>query len=963
MFVQAQPATNSSPARWTTPRGTYEASRAQPFSSSPQALDSLILRWSTNRIAGDVHPLVANVVNDSVIPGNSYAPQEIVAVVGGELLMIDANGRVRNQTRLPAFIKSASAIFDDSQLPASVSALYPAVVALESIERRDSKDSLAVAYLAAFDAVADTAAIIKRLTLDVAPFAPNLFASIRPFFAKAQGNNTTVFCTVDMSSPVVDTAAAVVTPYFRGMTSFTADLRASSRQLNVNDTLINQFTVAPSVSFTQPAVTAVAPGSFGCILPSYPDTSSTAIPYVLNPSRSTVANKAYITGALLSAPLSVGVSPFELIPDTVSLPRSARPRVVPSVVQVTDAVTGNITPYVLVAEEYTGRDGSQGISRVHLFDAAGAPVTIPRDSANPSFSGKRNHAWSVCTGDVDGDTSNHSLPYYPHNAGNEILLTQTTQDLASAGSRLMVLRYRTGARVQKETKRTEYLYPLDTVVTQAIPGWVACVSDLDSAADAKAEIIMADGGTFMILRMRDYTDRRFTQDDAFDTVYTASFAGENINDIAVADIDGDGKNDIIVTTNMRCAVFGQPIRNTLRVTQPGPASAATIAICQGDSLYVQWRNFTITKASARVLFRQYTSDSVAGNIVRVVAASVPNGTDSVRYSFKPDSSYAGLMGRFIVQSTSDSLVRDSSCVVFFKQSRISLDSSVLAAGIRANETLTLSGSIQCVDSVVLRYTIGSDTTTKHQNSVYRLQSDTTYSIDFTAPCVTFPLQGVNAVPVRIRAAAYNQTTQRWVQSAELQTVLLPAEINVTVASRADTLCSDQTVLWYLPPDSSVCASMTVAISTDGGRSFVPADTFARGNNRFEYKATITSPDSIVLRFWCAGSCYRSDTTLYSTRPKLVKKIAPNPFEPGAESCGIYSTPPVAANATLKIFDEREDLVKELVVDEMREKGKVYCDYWDGTTADGRVVTNGMYYLVISYSEGSKEYYPIFVRRR
>jgi flagellar hook assembly protein FlgD len=66
---------------------------------------------------------------------------------------------------------------------------------------------------------------------------------------------------------------------------------------------------------------------------------------------------------------------------------------------------------------------------------------------------------------------------------------------------------------------------------------------------------------------------------------------------------------------------------------------------------------------------------------------------------------------------------------------------------------------------------------------------------------------------------------------------------------------------------------------------------------------------------------------------------------------------------LKIFDEREDLVKELVVDEMREKGKVYCDYWDGTTTDGRLVTNGMYYLVISYSEGSKEYYPIFVRRK
>jgi len=95
----------------------------------------------------------------------------------------------------------------------------------------------------------------------------------------------------------------------------------------------------------------------------------------------------------------------------------------------------------------------------------------------------------------------------------------------------------------------------------------------------------------------------------------------------------------------------------------------------------------------------------------------------------------------------------------------------------------------------------------------------------------------------------------------------------------------------------------------------------------------------------------------------VKKIAPNPFEPGVESCGIYSSPLVNGRATLRIYDEHEDLVRGLVSDETRDRDRVYCDYWDGTTAQGLPVTDGMYYLVISYSDGSKEYHPIFVRRR
>lgn len=959
----AQPRTTASSARWTSPKGSWESTRSQFVGSFPQPLDSLVLRWSTNSIAGDIQPLVGNVLNDSVLPGNVFSPQEILAVVGGDLLILDATGRVAKRTRLPSFVSAVSAVFDENQLPTDVSSRYPSVIALETIERRDSKDSLAVAYLAALDSASDSIAIVKRLTVDVAPFSPNLFAAIRPFFAEAQGNSTSVYCSVDMSSPVVDTLAGSSIPFFRGITAFSVDLRGSSRQLSVNDTVVNQFTVAPSVSFVQPAVATYVPGLTTCVLPCWPDTISTAIPYVFNPTRTTIASKAYVTGAILQSRISPSIAPSELVPDTTGNVRNVRPRLVPSYVRLTDAVTGTVTPYILVAEEYMGRNGSQGTPGLHLYDFTGVRITRSRDTANPSFAGKMNHGWSIGTGDVDGDTSNRNLPYYPNNRGQEIVVTQTTHELACPGSRLMVLRYNSGSRIQKESKRTEYLYPFDTLVTQAIPGWVACVGDLDSASDDKAEIILVDGSTFMVLRMRNYSDVRFTQEDAFDTVFTASFPNENINALSVADIDGDGRNDIVVTTNLRCAVFGQPIRKTLQLLLPGIATASSVEICSGDSIGVTWKNLYKTQPTVRLLFQEYDSYSVPGRIRRVVRASVANLTDTVDVNLLPDSTYFGTMGRFIVQSTSDSLISDSSCIVVFGKSSISIDSTSIPRSSVSNSTFTFTGIAKCIDSVVVSYTIGTDTNTRYQNRLYHVRTDSMFSADFTAPCLSFPLQGVNSIPIHIHAEGYNSTTRQWTRSSGATVLIIPAGILTRIESGRDTLCANKSVLWYLPPDSALCSDLIVGISSNQGRSFVIVDTVSRIENRWEYVPSVSSPDSLMVRIWCPGSCYRFDTTLYSTKPKLVKKIAPNPFEPGVDLCGVYTSPSTNSRATLRIYDEHEDLVKELVNDELRDRDRVYCDYWDGTTSAGLPVADGMYYLVISYNEGSKEYYPIYVRRR
>jgi hypothetical protein len=95
---------------------------------------------------------------------------------------------------------------------------------------------------------------------------------------------------------------------------------------------------------------------------------------------------------------------------------------------------------------------------------------------------------------------------------------------------------------------------------------VAAVNNLDGCEEEKDEILIVSGSRIFVLKMNDYTSSKFRSGQYFDTIFTYKFNSETITSAAIADVDGDGKNDIIVTTNAGIYVVGTPLERTIDIT-------------------------------------------------------------------------------------------------------------------------------------------------------------------------------------------------------------------------------------------------------------------------------------------------------------------------------------------------------------------------------------------------------------
>ncbi len=966
-FAYAQLPTAASPARWVYPDGNSEATRNQPTPSAKQNLDSVVIKWSTNAIAGDVRPLIGNIINNNKLsPNNPFAPLEIAAVIGGKLVIVDATGRNKPPSVLPPFVRSVSVLLDSASLPQQVYSLFPSLIGLESIENAKpvgEQDSIAYSYIAGYDTTRDSIVVLKRLALDVRPYDPNLFAGIKPVFGRPLGNQVVISAIVSMSNPTIPSIPSI-TPFFRGLTVFPSGSFIAPYVKEVGDTIPVRYTVGPDVSFSQPSVSSLTGGKYGLVFPNFPGQVDFTIPDPLN-SLSTYVNRPYLMGLeLQGATPAEAIVPIDLDFLSTTGQTSTRPRIKPYYITVKDAGASNaVKTVLLVAEEYMGRDSSFGKSRLHLYQTNGDPITAPDDPTNPSFVGSMNHGWSVATGDVDGLDTNLLLPYYPHNPGNEIILTQTTREFAHPASKLMIMRYRTGTAIQKPAPRNAFLNQLDTIVTTKITGWVAAVNDIDNTGDGKAEIFLADGNDLVVLHMRDYNDERFLTGQPFDTVFTHHFPSEVINHIAIADVDGDSLNDVLVTTNVRSYLFGVLSPNSLVVTTPSRITSGTTSFCRGDSASVTWYNVFRGQPAVRVKFQEYRNNAPY-DTARVLAKSITNVTDTVSYKFLPDSLLAGKMGRFIIESTSTTSIKDSSAFVEFYAPGISFDTTIRSRRYTALSRGIVTGIMRCTDSLRLYYSLDAGKTWTYLDSLIRSTADTTFWFEPSMPCVLFgsctsPLD----TTITFKVEGYNKALNAVPVTSTISAKIIPAQITTRVYPEQTMLTSQRTILWLLPADSTICDSVMLLQSADGGKTFIPLAVQPRSQNEYEYHPDAQTSDTIIFRICCAASCYRTDTAIYNARSVLIHAVAPNPFDPTTDVCQIFSSPPATTTATVRIFDQSNHVIIELVNNELRDAGKVYTDTWNGMNDSGKFVAMGMYYIVIEFGDGSREFYPVFVRKK
>ena len=957
----------ASPANWLFPNGNMEGTRFQPWASLPQPVDSMVLKWSTTAISGDIQPFVGNLKsNPKIHPSYLWGPNELAAVVKEHLVVIEGSGKLLTKTPLfpennAPFVRGISIMFDTNAVEPLAATTAPVIVGLETVETENAKDSLIYAYLAGYHPTRDSVVIIRRLSVNVGAYSPNLFGSVTPVLGRSSGGQAVVYAAVNMAKPTISAGGPPV-PFFRGITQFNTGTIVTTFPLpDVRDLPDDRITLGPEVGLYPPSV-ASAGGTLRLMPSVFPSEGNAE--NISNPATvSTFADLPYLMSFNVNTPtITEGVAPVDLFSLVDNSRR--RPLIRPYYMRLNDAGAGGLDNlYILVAEGYRGTDSSRGAARLHLYNSNGQAVTIPGDATLPSFEGGVNHYWSVAVGNLDGIPANELLPYFPNNPGNEIVTSQSSKEFAYPGSRISVLRWRTGARVEKITKPGTFLFPFDTICTQQMNGWIAAVADLDGAADGKNEIFVADRSSLAVLRMRDYTDPRLRFGRPFDTLRTFSFGNEIITGVAVADLEGDSKLDVIVTTQERTYCFGNLPLGSLTVSEPKTPQTPPREFCPGDSVTVRWLNALKGQDKVHILFRRFANDTTPLGLTDTLAANYPNIKDTMEFRFYVDTSRLGREGKIIVQGANSRDITDSTAYIRFPRPHALISGPPRDSAVHPGYRISLRGTASCLDSLWVEY---------RRDTVWvRLDSMAGGGAAFTFP-VTLPCLGIFRADsadldtvIRLRVIGRDTALNYRDTSAAYAMKFTPAPLAAAISPPPAVACPARDITWdpASVPASLLCDTVIVAVSIDTGRTFRIVDRVPATTIPYEWDPPANLRDSMaILRLTCAGGCVRTDTLVRNIRTAYINIVAPNPFAPPGEIVEVIYSVPRQTTVTIRVYDQSNRLVRELVSGEIRLPGIAYCDRWDGTSDMG-VVANGIYDLSVEPAGADREVYPVFVKKK
>lgn len=954
--------TNASPANWLYPDGNLSATKYVARRSLVQNFDSVGIKWSNSAISGDVKPLIGNIIrNDRLFPGYNFAPNEIVAVVGDKLVVLDAQNKSYELAQLPDFVNGVSVLFDTLQTDYLTNIQSNVIMGLETIETsranlEDLPDTLALSYLAGFNPITNRPNIIKRLAIDMREVAPNFSASIKPFFGYQKNGNFTIYAQVNTANPEVDPNYDPSTPppFYRGVFQFDASIELSNFPLtDIGYEESNILTMSPEVNFAQPSLSNF--NSFiNVLLPNFPEDDFDIDVNSIAPSFETNSKTPYLYGIDISGPeiFTNGLG-FPLDQDV----KGERPKIRNYYVELWNPDASAFDTFILISEQYNGIEGSEGQAQLHLFEKSGDPILNSSSDLIPTFKGGQNHYWSVATGNLDGVGGNELLPYYPNNPGREIIVSQTTRDFAFANSRISVLKFIGNEAIPKTSPPNRFLNPFDTVCTQRINGWIAAINDLDGASDQKDEILVVNNSSIMVLQLRDYETIEFQLGNRFDTLFVQDFPGEIISFATISDLEGDGKNDIIVTTFNNTYVIGSSLTDVLDVIEPQTLPGE---FCIGDSLDIVWRNLIVDDTQVEIYFRDLSDTTEAIANMKLIVDDYPNFDDTLSYSILIDSTFSGRTGRFLVRSKLNPSIYDYSGTITVSRNTITVDPITIAPEYTVGDQIDFLGVTYCYDSLEVQYKTALTDWTRILLDT--LQSSPTFSLSTEIPCVNIfscDSEDIDStISFRVLSHKYNQV----IESQSFTALVRPYrfDFNIDTLPTADP---SKYLTWStMPINGYMCDSVTVMFSVDGGNSFSYINTLSYYSGRYTWNIPTNLPDSIIVRMCCESSCIRTDTIIGGNKINNIQVVAPNPFRPPFEELEIVYTVPDDGNVTISILDHTNRVLAQPIRGAFRRSGYAYTDRWDGRITNGSLAANGLYYIKLETDTGYSELYPVFVRK-
>ncbi len=944
----------SSPSVWMYPNGNPQGTRYQPIRSSPQEIEKFVIKWKNRSIAGDVQVLVGNIIKDSAKIDDDfpYSPNEIVAAVGGKIILIDGKGFTHKTNSFGfQYVKNVSVLFDTLSTTYYPNPTSNLVIGLETIEFENQKDTLLFTYLAGYDSKADTIALLKRLVLDMREYKPNIFGSMKPFFGRRLGNDFLVYGTTNTFKVQANDTNPTKPPFFRGFSVFPSNnVLYTFPMPDITDNSLFRVTLGPEISFSPPSI-FLEGGNFHVAIPNSSSISPNVnIPCVISLDKTNPTKSYLLCYTLLNNQIRQKFPPLEL--NSILDRNGIKPRIRPLFVTLNNSSTAD-SLYILVAEEYSGMDSSLGQSRLHLFLPNGNALTLPNDIFSPSFLGRNNHLWAIAVGNLDGISTNAFIPNYPNNPGNEIVVTYSSKFSSVPNNKLLVLRYNTGNPIPKPNPPNSFLYPFDTICTANISGWIAAVNDLDAAPDGKDEILLIDASRLLVLQMRDYNSFDFKMGKPLDTLLIKEFFNETIMDAFIVDIEGDGKNDILVQTNNSIYLLGSPLPKLIEVQNPIFDESTIKEYCYADTLAITLKSKSKSEITINIRFIPKINNLYDFKSSLIISQNVRIDKETTLVLIPVSFQLLGKNGIIYIENAQDpTQIFDSTGIFQFNSPTIIFDTLIFKqTDVYRNATISFTSV--CIDTLTFQYSLDKNQwfqilqiINPQSNETKNLSFPCPRAFDYFAPTATFDF------PLKAIFSRFDKkdTSQIFYKKVKPETFAISYDTT-------STLCCTKYFSWNI----NSCDTVSILFSLDGGTTFRKVADVPASKLNYTFEQQRGFPELINFRFICADECLVCDTTLYISQPRIINSVAPNPFNPFVEQLEISFILQKDTDLSIKIIDQANRIVKKLIESVFRTKDTYYCIYWDGKTENNRIADPGLYYILLETSDGIQEIFPIFVK--
>ena len=560
------------------------------------------------------------------------------------------------------------------------------------------------------------------------------------------------------------------------------------------------------------------------------------------------------------------------------------------------------------------------------------------------------NGYNLLVADLDGTQPGapETDPLLVNNPGNEIILSRTSE----GSEQIQVMIYRYNDRFPIGTQS------LGTFTQQRIRGRLVAAGDLVADAEQRWELIQLDRDSLRVLQFRSYVNEGdliapFNPELAEPLAVIASFGlGDTVLNAVIADVEGDGENDIIASTPSGTFLIGRQVT---------PAFAWTlepigVRLCPTDTIEISWRRRTVgSEGGIRV-----TLIGPDGSI-GITSPSVLTGN---RLYASPRDLNMTKPGeyRLVVSDALYPYLSDTSNPFVYVAPQLDALRFETSGEVLPGTELLDTIAVRCVDEV--RLEASSDGTTWRGVSIEEGEITPLPGTDSARVRVVLPCPDVaecgevqGAASIRYRLVSLGDTVS--VDAIPLAVELIDLAIGSGDTGRSRT----HEIVWDTSGVTCELLSFTL-IAADG----TPIDI---GNvDAVEGSFTLEIPEELSDSVWlCVGcadptGCSRGMIAIELPETPEGDYIAPNPFSPTRRSPGengatIAFSVDEPTRVTIRIIDAGRSTLRQIVQEMPVESGR-HSVIWDGKADDGGILANGTYFCVISFTTGESIILPFIV---